>query len=154
MTGAAGPEGAGAHTLRLPGGYEISDARDRLDMGLVADVLAGSYWARGRPPALTLRSWANSLCLGLYAPEGRQIGGARILTDRALRAHLADVFVLPETRGRGLGRALVEAALAHPDLATVTRWTLTTADAHGLYAGFGFRVAPHDEGWMVLERGA
>ncbi len=142
------------HALRLPDGHEISDERTRLDMGFVHRSLAEVYWAVGRPRAVTERSWANCLCFGVYAPDGRQAGFARVLTDYALRAHLGDVFIRPSSRGSGLGRALVAAVLDHPELATVGRWTLTTADAQALYARFGFRVAEADGAWMTLDRRA
>lgn len=140
------------HEIRLDGGFEISDARERLDMDFVHRSLAGAYWARGRDRSLTERSWANSLCLGVYAADGAQVGCGRIVTDYALRAHLADVFVHPDWRGRGLGKALVAAMLGHPELSTVERWTLTTADAQGLYEGFGFGVAERDPTWLTLRR--
>ena len=79
-------------------------------------------------------------------------GFGRVLTDYALRAHIGDVFVAPAARGQGLGRALVETMLAHPDLATVTHWTLTTRDAHSLYARYGFRAGEADGTWMTLGR--
>ena len=141
-----------AHTVALPNGHEISDDRARLDMGFVHDSLAGAYWAAGRPRRVTERSWANCLCLGVYAPNGTMVGFGRVLTDYALRAHLGDVFIGPESRGLGLGRALVETALAHPELATVVSWTLTTADAHALYARYGFRAGAADGSWMTLDR--
>jgi len=124
----------------------------RLDMGFVHDSLAGAYWAVGRPRALTERSWANCLCLGVYAPDGVQVGFGRLLTDYAFRAHLGDVFIHPASRGLGLGRALITTILAHPELATVCNWTLKTADAHGLYAQFGFRPSVADRKWMTLDR--
>ncbi len=140
------------HTVNLPNGYVISDDRARLDMQLVHDSLAGVYWTLDRPRALTERSWANCLCFGVYAPDGAQAGFARLLTDYALRAHLGDVFVRPAMRGLGLGTALLETILAHPELATVWHWTLTTADSHGLYARYGFRQGEADGKWMTLDR--
>ena len=141
-----------AHTVRLPNGYAISDDRARLDIGFVHESLAGMYWAMGRPRALTERSWANCLCFGIYAPDGALVGFGRVLTDYAFRAHIADVFIRPAARGLGLGRALLEAMLAHPELATVRNWTLTTADAQALYARYGFRPGEADATWMTLER--
>jgi N-acetylglutamate synthase-like GNAT family acetyltransferase len=127
-------------------GYLISDDKDRLDIGLVHRFIAEeSYWAKGRPRALVERTIAGSLCLGVYAPAGGQVGFARVITDRALFAWMADVFVLPEARGKGLGKAMVAAFLDHPDLADVSRWMLVTSDADKLYEGFGFTwVAPED----------
>ncbi len=127
------------YEVSLPAGYTVSDDPARLDVDRIHRYLAeDSYWTAGRSRATTDRSFANSLCIGLYAPDGSQAGFARLVTDRTTSAHLADVFVLPEHRGRGLGKAMVAAVLAHPDLATIHRWSLTTRDAHGLYAQFGF----------------
>ena len=142
------------HEVRLPNGHEISDDRKRLDMGFIVDSLAQTHWAVGRPPAVTERSWANCLGLGIYGSNGKQVGFGRLLTDYALRAHLGDVFIAPASRGLGLGKALVGTILAHPELTTVTHWTLTTSDAHALYARFGFRPGEADGRWMTLERAA
>jgi GNAT superfamily N-acetyltransferase len=88
-----------------------------------------------------LRSISHSLPFGLYK-EGRQIGFARVVTDRATFAYLADVFVLPEERGRGLGRWLVQAVLDHPDLQGLRRWLLGSRDAQPLYRKLGFAEPP------------
>ena len=141
------------HAVTLPNGYTISDDRARLDMAFVHASLAQVYWAADRPRAVTERSFANCLCFGIYAPD-QQAGFARLLTDYATRAHLGDVFLRPEARGLGLGKALVATILAHPELTTVDHWTLTTADAHGLYAQFGFRSDAANTRWMTLERNA
>lgn len=138
------------YEVKLPDGWTINDDPARLDLDLVHRYLAQeSYWARGRSRALVERSLANSLCFCLYAPDGSQAGFIRVVSDRAVMAHLSDLFVLPAWRGRGLGRALFAAALAHPELEAVRRWTLSTDDAHELYAGFGFRAHPHPETQMV-----
>jgi GNAT superfamily N-acetyltransferase len=137
------------YEVKLPGGWVISDDRARLDLDLVHRTLTESYWARGRSRVIVERSLANSLCFGLYAADGSQAGFARVVSDRAVIAHLNDVFVLPAWRGRGLGKALIAAALAHPELRTVRRWTLSTDDAHALYATFGFGPLAHPETAMV-----
>ena len=137
----------------LPGGFVVSDDAGRLDLDMVHRYLAErSYWAAGRERATVERSVANSLCVGLYAPDGAQAGFARAITDRAVHAHLADVFVRAEYRGRGLGQALVAALLNHPELRTVSSWTLSTRDAHGLYARFGFVEHPEPRSQMVWRR--
>jgi GNAT superfamily N-acetyltransferase len=107
-------------------------------MELIHDFLANqSYWARGRPPEVVRRSLANSLCFGLY--EGRrQIGLARVVTDRATFAWLCDVFVLEAYRGRGLSKWLLECVLGHPELQGLRRFLLATRDAHELYTRYGF----------------
>ena len=117
------------------GGYEIDDDPARLDLDAIQRFLSEeAYWAKGRERASFERAVANSICLGLYAPDGSQAGFARAITDRAIRAHLVDVFVLPPHRGGGRGKALVQAMLDHPELGGVAASTLTTRDAHGLYA--------------------
>jgi GNAT superfamily N-acetyltransferase len=140
------------HAVTLSNGYVISDDRTRIDMEFVHNSLSSAYWAVNRPRAVTERSATNCLCFGIYAPGGVQIGFARLLTDYALRAHLADVFIEPAMRGLGLGKALIKIILAHPELATVTHWTLTTADAQGLYAKYGFRPGEADGTWMTMVR--
>jgi GNAT superfamily N-acetyltransferase len=137
----------------LPGGFVLSDDRDRLDVDMLHRFLSDeAYWAKGRSRERVEKSLAHSLCLGLYAPDGAQIGFARAMTDYVIRAHLGDVFVLPAWRGRGLGHALVEAMLGHPDLAEVASWTLTTRDKHRLYARFGFVLHPEPETQMIWRR--
>lgn len=123
------------------GAHAVSDDPARLDLAVVHGFLATSYWAAGIPEETVARSIAGSLAFGLYREEEggeRQIGFARVVTDRATYAYLADVFVLPEARGAGLGIFLVEAILAHPDLQGLRRWSLVTRDAHALYSKFGF----------------
>jgi len=119
-------------------GYLVSTDPARLDLETVHGFLTNSYWARGVPPDVVERSIENSLCFGLYRGD-EQVGFARVVTDRATFAWLADVFVLEEHRGRGLGGWLVGIVLAHPELRGLRRWMLATADAHGLYGGHGFR---------------
>ncbi|MDP9095844.1 MAG: GNAT family N-acetyltransferase [Pseudomonadota bacterium] len=140
------------HAVTLESGYTISDDRARVDMTFVHASLATVYWAIGRPPELTARSFANCLVVGVYSPGGEMVGFARVLTDYAMRAHLGDVFIAPSARGRALGTALIGVILAHPELVTVWHWTLSTADAHGLYERFGFCIAAENARWMVLDR--
>lgn len=109
----------------------------RLDHSVIAEFLGSSYWAAGIPAATLARSLANSLCFGLFERE-RQIGLARIITDYATIAYLGDVFVLPDYRGRGLSKWLMECVVSHPELLGLRRWLLVTADAHGLYSKYGF----------------
>jgi GNAT superfamily N-acetyltransferase len=120
-------------------GYEISTDAQRLDRALVHRFLRDeSYWAKGIPRDVVDRAITNSLCFGLYDHSG-QVGFARVVTDRAAIAYLADVFVQEEHRGRGLGRWLIETVMAHPDLQGLRRFFLGTADAHSLYERYGFR---------------
>jgi len=118
-------------------GFTVSTDPSRLDLDVIHAYLTRSYWAAGIPREVVERSLRQSLCFGVY--EGaRQVGFARVVTDLATFAYLADVFVLEEHRGRGLSKWLMEAILGHPDLQDVRRWHLVTRDAQGLYARFGF----------------
>jgi nitroimidazol reductase NimA-like FMN-containing flavoprotein (pyridoxamine 5'-phosphate oxidase superfamily)/GNAT superfamily N-acetyltransferase len=122
------------------GEYLISTDPSRLDHDVVHRFLAQeSYWAQGVDAARQAAAMANALCFGLFhLPSGAQVGMARVVTDFARIAYLGDVFVLREHRGRGLGKWLVEAVLAHPALRGLSRFILATKDAHGLYARYGF----------------
>ena len=117
---------------------QISTNKGRLDVPLIYQFLSEqSTWAIGMPRAVLERAIANSLCFGVYL-DGRQIGFARVVTDCATFANMVDVFVLPEHRGRGYSKALMDAVMAHPDLQGLRRISLATSDAHGLYARYGF----------------
>jgi N-acetylglutamate synthase-like GNAT family acetyltransferase len=141
------------HAVDLPGDWQVSDDPARLDVGAIHRFLSEeSYWAQGRSREVVERSIAGSLCVGLYAPDGRLGGFARAVTDRVTFAWLSDVFVLPPARGAGRGKAMVAALLAHPDLAEVKRWVLRTRDAQGMYAAMGFATFADPE--RVMTRAA
>ena len=122
------------------GEYTISTDRRRLDVDVIHGFLRRSYWAAERDRDTVVRSIERSLSFGLYRGE-TQVGFARVVTDFVTVAFLADVFVLEECRGRGLGTWLVEVVTEIPELRGVRRWLLRTQDAHGLYRKFGFRDA-------------
>ena len=129
---------------------EISTDPARLDRELIHRYLSDeSYWARGRTREQSERIIDRSLCFGAYDSGGRQVGYARVVTDGVTFGYLADVFVVPEVRGRGIGKALMDAVLEHPDVRDVARLTLLTADAHGLYEGFGFGPIDDLPKWMT-----
>jgi len=109
----------------------------RLDIDVIHGFLANSYWARNIPREVTERAIRNSLCYGVY-DDGRQVGFARVVTDQATFAYLADVFILESHRGRGLGKELIAAIAADERLQGLRRWVLVTRDAHKLYEPFGF----------------
>jgi ribosomal protein S18 acetylase RimI-like enzyme len=136
---------------RTRGQYAISTDPARLDGAAIHAFLTRSYWANGIPRGVVDASLAASLCFGLYDGP-RQIGLARVITDRATFGYLCDVYVLEEYRGRGLGKWLMEAVIAHPDLQGLRRLVLVTRDAHGLYRGFGFRPLGRPEGYMEIAR--
>lgn len=118
-------------------GYLISTDRSRLDRDAVWEFLRTAYWSPNIVRAKVEQAIENSLVFGLFAPDGEQAGFARVVTDRTSFAWLADVFVLEQHRGRGLGVWLVATAVTHPDVADI-RIVLGTRDAHGLYERFGF----------------
>lgn len=122
--------------------YAFSSDTSRVDVALVHRWLSSeSYWAKGIPLDVVKRSIANSICFSIHHATEGQVGFARVITDRASFAYLADVFVLAPHRGKGLSKQLMTFIQAHPDLQGLRRWLLATRDAHSLYAQFGF-VAP------------
>lgn len=130
------------------GEYTISSDNNRLDIHTIHDFVANqSYWARGRSIETMQRALDNSLNFGLYK-QNLQIGFARVVTDYATFAWIADVFVLPDHRGRGFSKWLMEVILSHPELQAFRRWVLATKDAHTLYARFGFIPLHRPERWM------
>jgi GNAT superfamily N-acetyltransferase len=132
---------------RRRGVYTISTEPARLDLDAIYGYLSRSYWAAGRPREMVARSLRNSLCFGLYHGDA-QAGLARVVSDYATFAWLADVFVLEEHRGQGLAKWLIGNVVAHPELAGVPRFLLATRDAHGLYSQFGFAPLPTPERMM------
>ena len=118
-----------------------------IDREIVYGFLSQSYWAKGIPRDVLERAIANSLCFSLFDGDA-QVGFARVATDRATFAYLADVFVLPTHRGRGLSKLLMETIIAHPDLQGLRRWVLITRDAHGLYARYGWKPLAKVDGYM------
>lgn len=119
---------------------EITTDRARLDVDLIHRWLSReSYWATHIPRELVARSIEHSLCFGAF-DGAAQVGFARVVTDYATFGYVADVFVLPSHRGRGVSKAIMAAIDAHPELQALRRWHLVTRDAHRLYEQFGFRA--------------
>lgn len=128
--------------------FIISTDKDRLDIDFIHDYLSNkAYWALGRSLDVVRRSIDHSLNFGIYKGT-QQIGFARVVTDFATFAWLADVFVVEEHRGNGLGVWLIEVIVNHPDLQGLRRWVLATRDAHELYRRFGFRELNAPQIWM------
>jgi GNAT superfamily N-acetyltransferase len=131
---------------------EISTDQRRLDVAMIHAFLANdSYWVPGISRSSVEKCIKHSLCFGVYG-DGRQIAFARVVTDYVRFAHLLDVFVLREFRGRGIAKLLMDKILLHPELKTIVRYTLGTQDAHGLYAQFGFTAPANPERQMELLR--
>lgn len=129
----------------------ISTDPSRLDVDLIHRFLSEeSYWAAGIPRERVVRSIAHSLCFGAYDEDARQIGFARIISDFATFAYLADVFVVPEQRGRGVGKQLMAAIREHTELQGLRRWMLATRDAHDLYRQYGFSGVAAPERLMEI----
>jgi GNAT superfamily N-acetyltransferase len=137
------------HHERRHGDILISTDPSRLDVEAVHRFLAGSYWAAGIPREVVERSIRHSICFGAFDGD-RQVGFARVITDRATFAYVADVFVLPSHRGRSIGKRIMECATSHPELQNLRLWTLFTRDAHGLYRQYGFQEARYPD--RLMER--
>jgi GNAT superfamily N-acetyltransferase len=125
-----------SETLRR-GDYAITTDAKRLDVQAIHGFLSRSYWSSGVPLAVVQRAIDHSLCFGLFH-HAEQVGFARVISDRATFAYLADVYVLEAHRGRGLSKWLMQTLRAHPDLQGLRRFMLATRDAHELYRRFGF----------------
>lgn len=137
--------------MAVAAGIRISDDATLLDRERIHRWIAEeSYWAKGRPRATQDAAIDASWCFGAYdEATGEQVAFARLVTDRATFAWLCDVFVDESARGRGVGVALMEAIVAAVEPLDLRRVMLATADAHGLYAKFGFEPLQHPERWMV-----
>ena len=141
-------------TTPAAGQYSIETDRSLLDLDLIHRFLSEeAYWALGRTREEVERSIEHSMPFGVYL-DGRQVGFARVVTDRSTFAWLADVFVLPEHRGHRLGKRLVQTVLEHPELRPMRRWFLATADAHALYRRFGFDELRDSGRFMAIESAA
>ena len=130
------------------GEYTISTDNQRLDLAIIHDFISNhSYWGRGRRIKTVQRSIDHSLNFGIFKKD-QQVGFARVVTDFATFAWIADVFILEEHRGQGLAKWLMESILSHPELQGFRRWVLATKDAHELYRKFGFQELRHSERWL------
>jgi GNAT superfamily N-acetyltransferase len=136
----------------IRGHYRVSTDPRRLDLDVIHGFLSQrSYWAEGIPREVVERSIRNSLPFGVYDDDAL-VGFARVVTDHATYAYLADVFVLESHRGHGLSKWLLECVLAHPDLQGLRRWHLATRDAHELYARYGFQPLADPGNLMEIRR--
>jgi GNAT superfamily N-acetyltransferase len=130
--------------------FTISTDKTLLQLEVIHKFLSEeSYWAGNRTIEQTKTAIENSICFGVYH-ENRQIGFARVVSDKATFAYIGDVFILDEYRGKGLSKRLMEAMLDHPELQNLRRWVLATKDAHKLYSQFGFNSLKFPNRWMEL----
>lgn len=129
-------------------GYFLSDDPARLDVSAIHAFLTNSYWAAGIPLETVARSLTHSLAIGIYAPQGNQVGLVRVISDYTTFAYLCDVYVLEAHRGHGLSKAALRLLTTHPRLQNLRRQHLVTRDAHGLYAQFGFSVVDQPDRHM------
>ena len=128
--------------------YIISNDKNKIDRHLLVDfLLNSSYWAKNRSKEQILLSLEHSLCF-IVEDEDQMVGFARVVSDQGVFAYIADLFIIDEHRGKGLGKSLMESILGHEDLQMVSRWMLGTLDAHGLYRQYGFEVVAEDWRWM------
>jgi GNAT superfamily N-acetyltransferase len=132
------------------GDYLISDDKLKLDVSLVHNYLSKeSYWAQNIPKNVVKKSIENSISFGVYHGKD-QVGFARVITDRATFAYLADVFIIEKFRGLGLSKWLIESIHQHPDLQGLRRWMLATRDAFGLYEKYGWKLLAAPERFMEI----
>ncbi len=129
--------------------YTINTDASQMDLSFIHQFISNSYWAKGIPLQTVQKAVEGSLAFGVFK-EGEQVGFARVITDGATFAYLADVFVAEAHRGQGLSKMLMEAVMAHPQLQGLRRFVLVTRDAHGLYEQFGFAPISNPELWMQI----
>ena len=133
--------------------YRVSSAPEEVSISVVHQFLKDSYWAKNIPLNTLQKAIDNSLCFSVIAESSEQkelVGFARMITDRATFAYLADVFILESHRGNGLSKLLMKSILQHPDLQGLRRMVLATKDAHGLYQQFGFKKLASPDTFMEL----
>jgi GNAT superfamily N-acetyltransferase len=127
----------------------VTTDRSRLDLDVIHGFLTTAYWSKGVPRETVPRSMEHSLCFGAFDGD-RQVGFARVISDLTTFAYICDVFALESHRKRGVGKSLMAAIMAHPELQGLRLWTLFTRDAHGLYRQFGFGPPAHPERLMQV----
>jgi len=131
-------------------GYRISTQVKDMDLSVIHGYLSHSYWSKNIPFNIVETAINNSLCFGVFTQSGIQVAFARMITDTATFAYLADVFVLEEHRGKGISKWLMQEIIEHPKLQGIRRMALATSDAHGLYQQFGFKKLNSPDSFMEL----
>ncbi len=135
-------------SVRHVGSYTISDDSNRLDLRAIHAYLTRAYWSEGIPFEIVRRAVRSSLCVGAYDTASAQVGLVRVISDYATFCYVCDVYVLEDHRGQGLSKAMLAMIMDHPKLQGLRRWSLVTADAHGLYRQFGFSPVAQPERHM------
>lgn len=130
--------------------FFITTEQNKMDFSVIHGYLSQSYWSKGIPEATLKKAMANSLCFAVLTDKNEQVGFARVITDYATYAYLADVFVIEAYRGNGLSKELVDAVKQHPELQGLRRITLATRDAHGLYSQYGFSELANPQTFMEI----
>jgi len=136
----------------LISGYKISSETSDMDISVIHGYIARSYWAENIPLNTMETAINNSLCFGVFTDSGNQVAFARMITDTATFAYLADVFVLEEHRGKGISKWIMKNIIEHPKLQGIRRMALATSDAHGLYEQFGFKALSSPKSFMELHQ--
>ncbi len=129
-------------------GYKISVEKSDLDFNVIHSFISNTYWAKGMPAETLQKAIDNSICFGVFTEKNEQVGFARVVTDTATFAYLADVFILDAHRGKGLSKWLMQEIVAHPELQNLRRFMLATRDAHSLYEQFSFSALSHPDTFM------
>ncbi|WP_448556385.1 GNAT family N-acetyltransferase [Thalassotalea montiporae] len=132
-------------------GYRISYQLADMDFEVIHGFISSSYWAKGMPATTLHKALANSLCFAVLNQQEQTLAFARVITDKATFAYLADVFVLESERGKGLSKYLVEHIVSHEDLQGLRRFMLATQDAHSLYEKFGFNSVDENESKSLMQ---
>lgn len=134
--------------------FRITENKDEMDIDAIHHYLTRSYWAEGVPKSVVIKAVENSLCFALLAVDmsgnEQQVGFARLITDSATFAYLADVYVLEQYRGQGLSKQMMQKVIEHPQLQGLRRIMLATRDAHGLYEQYGFTTLTDKTNFMQL----
>lgn len=134
--------------------YRITDNKEEMDIDAIHHYLSRSYWAEGVPKSVVTKAIKNSLCFAVLAIDSdnkeRQVGFARLITDSATFAYLADVYILEEYRGKGLSKQMMQTIVEHPQTQGLRRMMLATRDAHGLYEQYGFTALTDEKMFMQL----
>lgn len=126
---------------------KVSSDKSLLDINLIYSFLTNAYWSKGKSKEVVEESIKNSICFGIYLDD-KQIGFARVISDKITLAYLLDVFIIEPHRGKGYSKILITYILNYPHLAKVKKWMLATSDAKGLYEKFGFHELKNPGSFM------